>query len=131
MSRVIMRRHATPVGRVSVQRQRALDQRPVGARLVRAFAQHLAECAPAALAGEQAEQVAGDVLERDALREPRLDMRSHRAQQFAAAAQFAAEPGDVEPMQQVGIVVRGAAEHRAVGMREVRSGVRRAWRCRH
>ena len=40
------------------QRQRLHHQRPVGARFVRAFAQHLPERPPAGLAGEQAQDVA-------------------------------------------------------------------------
>ena len=87
---------------------------------MRALAQDLAEGAAAALAGKQAQQMAGDVLERDALREPSLDVRAQRVQEFGTRPQFTAEPRDIEPMQQVGIVVRGAAEHRAIGMRQVR-----------
>src|SRR5690606_2177199 len=96
--------------------ERALDQRPVGPGLVRAFAQHLAECAAAALAVEQPEQVAGGALERDALPEPALDPRPQRPQQLRARAQLSTEPGDIEAMQQVGVVVGRATEHRAVGM---------------
>src|SRR3546814_18940085 len=55
--------------------KRRLDQRPVGARPVRALAEHLAERAPAALAVEQAEQVAGDVLEEDSPRQLRSEER--------------------------------------------------------
>ena len=64
---------------------------------------------------------AGDVLERGAARKLRLDVRPQRAQQFAARAQLAAEPFDVEPVQQVGLVVGRAAEHRAIDVREVRA----------
>ena len=50
-----------------------LDQRPVGTGLMRAFAEDLAERAAAGLAGEQAQQVAADVLEVHAARQLRLD----------------------------------------------------------
>src|SRR3546814_1188507 len=64
--------------------------------------------------------MAGDVLEEDSSRQLSLNVRPQRAQQLAARAQLPAEPGRVEPVQQPGIVVRGAAEHGAVGMVEVR-----------
>src|SRR3546814_19242190 len=59
--------------------KRRLDQRPVGARPVRALAEHLAERAPAALAVEQAEKVAGDVLEEDSPRQLAFHVRPQRA----------------------------------------------------
>src|SRR3546814_5723852 len=76
--------------------KRRLDPRPVGARPVRALAEHLAERAPAALAVEQAEQVTGDVLEEDSPRQLAFHVRPQRAQQLAARAQLPAEPGRVE-----------------------------------
>src|SRR3546814_19243812 len=48
--------------------KRCLDQRPVGARPVRALAEPLAERAPPALPVEQAQPMAGDVLEDDSSR---------------------------------------------------------------
>src|SRR3546814_3717571 len=63
-----------------------------------------------------------DLLEEDSPRQLAFHVRPQRAQQLAARAQLPAEPGRVEPVQQPGIVVRGAAEHGAVGMVEVRGG---------
>src|SRR3546814_2729041 len=71
--------------------KRRLDQRPVGARPVRDLAEHLAERAPAALAVEQAEQVAGDVLEEDSSGQLSLNVRPQRAQQLATRAQSSEE----------------------------------------
>lgn len=60
------------------------DQRPVGIRLVRAFAEDLAERPSTRLAGKQPEQVAGDVFEEYAARQLRFDIRTIRAQQLGA-----------------------------------------------
>ena len=91
-----------------------------------AFAQHLAEGAAAALAGEQAEHVADDVLEMHAAGQLGLDVRTQVAQQRRARSQRPAPPCDVEAVQQVGVVVRRAPEHGAVGVRQVRRGLRLA-----
>ena len=63
---------------------------------MRTFAEDLAEGAPAGLAGEQAQQVAGDVLEEHAAFQLRFDIRPIRPQQFSAQAQFAAAPDATE-----------------------------------
>ena len=91
---------------------------------MRAFAQHLAERTAAAFAGEQPQHVAHDVLEVHALRELRLDMGAQAAQQLGARLQRPAPPGHVQSVQQVGVVVGGTAEHRAVGVRQVPDGLR-------
>jgi hypothetical protein len=82
----VARDHATAFPAFG-QRQRLFDQRPVGTGLVRAFAQHLAERATARLSMEQAQHVAGDVLERTPSRQLRLDIGAQRAQQVAARLQ--------------------------------------------
>src|SRR3546814_14759243 len=66
--------------------------------------------------------MAGDVLEEDSSRQLSLNVRPQRAQQLAARAQLLAEPGRVEPVQQPGRVVRGAAAHGAVRLDAVRGG---------
>src|SRR5690554_438974 len=60
--------------------ERLLDKRPVGTGPVRALTEHLSEGTAAALGVEQAEQVAGDVLELCATRELALDVGAHRSQ---------------------------------------------------
>jgi len=66
---------------------RLLDQRPVGPRPVGTLAEHLAEAAATGLAVVQAEQVAGDVLERQPCLQLRFDIGAHLLQQLLAAAQ--------------------------------------------
>src|SRR5690554_3489678 len=99
-----------------------LDKRPAGTGPVRAFTEDLAEGTATALAVEQAEQVAGDVLELRAARELALDIGPHRTQHLGTARKLAAEPGHVEPVQQPGVVVGRASEHGAIDVGEVRAG---------
>src|SRR5688500_5872551 len=102
--------------------ERLLHQRPAHAQAVRAFAEHLPESTPAALAREQTQPVAAHAVERHAARELCLHVGPQCTQQLAARAQHATEPGDIDPMQQVGVVICGPSQHGAVGMREVRAG---------
>src|SRR3546814_18559265 len=97
---------------------------PICARPVRALAEHLAERAPAALAVEQAEQVAGDVLEEHSPRQLAFHVRPPRAQQLVARAQLPAAPGRVPPVQPPGSVVRDAAE---TGRARARERVCQQW----
>ena len=52
-----------------------------------ALAKHLAECAATGLSVEQAEDVAGDVLEGQALAQAGFDVRAQGAQQLTARTQ--------------------------------------------
>ena len=89
---------------------------------MRPFAEDLAERTTAGLAGKQAKHMANDMFEQSALCQLRFDIGAHCAQQFATAAQPAAEPFNVEAMQQIRIVVGRAPQHRAVSVRKMRDG---------
>ena len=86
--------------------ERAFDQRPVGVCAVRTFAEDLAEHAATGLAMEQPEDVARDVLERDALGHPRLGIRLQGPQQRRAGLDVPAGQHRVGSVQQVDVLPR-------------------------
>ena len=67
------------------ERERLFDQGPIGAGLVRAFAQHLTECTATAFACEQAEQVAPAVADYPYARATVLWQRGERDAALTAA----------------------------------------------